>query len=371
MENMEVKVKNKELIEKKDIGYIHLKAKDVFEKLSGRSVLLTGAGGFLGYYLIKAILDWNDKNKNKIFLTALSNFRSGIPLWMTASKNRADFKIIRGDIVNYVLPSNVAFDHIIHAASIASPTFYRLYPIDTINSNVQGLYLILNYMIKRNKTTRPVKGLLFFSSSEVYGDPTEGNIPTPETYRGNVSFTGPRACYDESKRFCETLCVNYSKVYNLSIMIARPFNNYGPGMKMTDGRVIADFSRNILQNKDIIMFSNGNPSRTFCYVVDGLVGYLKILARGRNSEAYNIGTEKPEISMKDLALKMARIGRQEFGYKGKVITKLNKDKNYLTDNPQRRCPKIQKARRELGYNPEITLEEGLRRVMIWYRETKL
>ena len=271
------------------------------------------------------------------------------------------------NITQYQPAKGVFFDQIIHAASIASPTFYRRFPIKTIKANVWGLENILEYMVQRKKAKKPVKNLLFFSSSEVYGNPTEDNIPTPETYWGNVSFTGPRACYDESKRLGETLCVNYVRVHQLPIKIARPFNNYGPGMKITDGRVIADFSSNILKNKDIVVLSDGSPSRTFCYVADAIVGCLKVLVKGKRGEAYNIGVEKPEISIKDLATKMMAIGKKHFHYSGRVIAKKSTDQNYLIDNPQRRCPKISKAKKELNYQPEISLDEGLLKTMRWYQ----
>ena len=212
-----------------------------------KKVLITGAGGFLGYYLVKSILAWSDKEKEeKIGLAALSSFRNGVPNWFSVLGKRNDFRIIKKDITKFKLDKNLSFDYIIHAASIASPTFYRLFPIETINANVKGLYNILDYLVIKKNMKNPVKGLLYFSSSEIYGDPLPGDIPTSEDYRGNVSCTGPRACYDESKRFCETLCVNYAQVHHLPIKSARPFNNYGPGMKITDGRVIADFAKNIL-----------------------------------------------------------------------------------------------------------------------------
>lgn len=355
-------------VEKIDIEYIHSKASIEFKKLSNNSILITGANGFLGYYFIRSIMSWNDKYPNgAIRVIALSNFKNGVPAWISSLIKRSDFKIIRNDVAKFKLNKNLSFDYIIHAASIASPTFYRLFPIETINSNVQGLYNILNYMIYKKNTKDPVRGLLYFSSSEIYGDPLGDNIPTSEEYRGNVSCTGPRACYDESKRFCETLCVNYSKVFNLPIKSARPFNNYGPGMKITDGRVIADFSRNIIENKDIVIFSSGKPSRTFCYVADAIVGYLKVLTNGKSGEAYNIGVENPEISIKNLAEKMVNIGKKNFGYKGKIIMKESSDREYLTDNPNRRCPNIGKARRELGYSPKISLDEGLYGVLHWYK----
>ncbi|MBI2596914.1 NAD-dependent epimerase/dehydratase family protein [Candidatus Daviesbacteria bacterium] len=357
---------NKDAIEKGDLGYIHNKASEEFKILSGSTILFTGVNGFLGYYFVKSILAWNNiYPAKKIIVYALDTFKARIPKWL---QKRDDVKILKKDIIKYKPSSGISFDYIIHAASIASPIFYRKYPVETINANVIGLYNILSYMVKKQKTIRKVKGLLFFSSSEIYGDPTEGNIPTPETYRGNVSCVGPRACYDESKRFCETLCVNYSKVYNLPIKTARPFNNFGPGLKITDGRVIPDFANDILQNKDITLFSQGSPTRTFCYITDAVVGYIKILIKGRWGEAYNIGVEREEISMIDLAEKMKNIAIRHFGYSGKIIRKKSKDQEYLTDSPNRRCPQITKAKKELGYDPQITLDEGLTNTLIWYGE---
>lgn len=375
MENLErlnnfMQLPNKEAIEKADIAYIHSAARAELNKLAGHSVLLTGAGGFLGYYFIKTIARWNDAHpKGKIQLTALSSFRHGMPEHIREVAKRADIRIVKKDIVTYSLPTAQRFDYIIHAASIASPIFYRQYPIETINANVQGMYRILDYAVRRNTTRHKLRGLLYFSSSEIYGDPTPGNIPTSETYRGNVSCTGPRACYDESKRFCETLCVNYAAVHSLPIVVARPFNNYGPGLKIDDGRVIPDFARNILDNTDIVMYSNGSPSRTFCYVADALVGYIKILTRGRSGEAYNIGVEKPEITVSQLAQKMIVIGKKYFQYRGSLKIAKSRDTAYLTDNPERRCPRIAKAVKELGYAPSITLADGLVRTMMWYNDS--
>jgi nucleoside-diphosphate-sugar epimerase len=366
---METKI-DKEWVERTDLEYILSAAKNSFEILSKKNLLLTGAGGFLGYYFIKSILAWNDAYPKKVIhLTVLSTFTKGVPSWMKRLHKRIDLRLIKGDITKYKISGRENFDYIIHAASSASPPYYRKYPIETINANVQGLYRILEYMLKRKTSTRPARGLLNFSSSEIYGDPTKGNIPTPEDYRGNVSCTGPRACYDESKRFCETLSVNYARVHKLPIKSARPFNNYGPGMKITDGRVIADFSRNIVGNRDITMLSDGGPSRTFCYVSDAIVGYLKILTSGESGQAYNIGVEGPEIRVRELATRMIKIAKAHFNYKGKLVKKLSTDREYLTDNPIRRCPDIKKARSKLGFNPSVSLDEGLLKTLVWYHNS--
>jgi nucleoside-diphosphate-sugar epimerase len=258
------------------------------------------------------------------------------------------------------------FEYIIHAASIASPTYYRKDPIGTMDANINGLRNLLDYALGRIKSGKAFEGFLFYSSSEIYGDPSPENIPTAEGYRGLVSCTGPRACYDEAKRYGETLCVNFAQQYKVPVKSARPFNNYGPGLKITDRRVLPDYARDVLNGRDIVMLSDGSPKRTFCYVADAICGYYKILIKAKPGEAYNIGVEKPEISMLELAEKIVAQARGLFGYQGKIVRQQSTDKDYLLDNPGRRCPIIEKARKELGYNPSIQIDEGLRRSLLWY-----
>ena len=183
-----------------------------------------------------------------------------------------------------------------------------------------------------------------FSSSEVYGDPSKDSIPTEEIYRGNVSTTGPRACYDEAKRFSETICYLFAQEYQMPITMVRPFNNYGPGMKINDKRVPADFAKAIIENKNINIFSDGNPTRTFCYISDAITGYLKALTYGK-FDIFNIGTEKPEISIRNLAEIYKSHGINYFKYTGEITFLESNDLDYMTDNPNRRCPSIKKAKR--------------------------
>jgi nucleoside-diphosphate-sugar epimerase len=160
--------------------------------------------------------------------------------------------------------------------------------------------------------------------------------------------------------------VNFAQVHNVPVRIARPFNNYGPGLKITDGRALPDFASNVLAESDIVMYSDGAPTRTFCYVADAVVGYMKILLRGRDGESYNIGADDDEISMLGLAQLVVETAGELFGYKGSVIFEKSEDVEYLTDNPNRRRPIIDKARSELGYDPRISLQDGVRRSLIWY-----
>ena len=164
--------------------------------------------------------------------------------------------------------------------------------------------------------------------------------------------------------------MNFAREYDLPVTIARPFNNYGPGLKLTDRRVLPDFARDVLAGRDIVMLSDGKPTRTFCYVADPVAGYLKILTHGRPGEAYNIGVEEPEVSMADLAQLVVDAAADLFGYEGKAVFQESADDEYLVDNLNRRQPDISKARRELGYDPHVGLDEGLLRSMLWYAENR-
>jgi nucleoside-diphosphate-sugar epimerase len=355
-----------------DLELICRVASTELARISGKRLMVAGGAGFLGYYLVQAALHWNGRNPSAppIHVTVLDNFIRGVPAWLTGLNGNPSLTLIRHDVTQ-PLPSGLERQSfLIHAASIASPIYYRKYPIETMDANINGLRHMLDYCCRQNESGHPVEGMLFYSSSEIYGDPSTENIPTDETYRGYVSCTGPRACYDESKRFGETLCVNFAQQRAVPVKMARPFNNYGPGLKITDGRVIPDFARNILGGADIVMLSDGSPKRTFCYVADAVAGYFKVLVKGRAGEAYNVGVETPEISVADLAERMVALGRNLFGYKGKVVRQASADALYLVDNPNRRSPVIAKARAELGYDPEIDIDEGLRRSMLWYASNR-
>jgi UDP-glucuronate decarboxylase len=365
-------VVNSQDIIKQDLDQICKGLEEEFNCIAGKNLLITGGAGFLGYYFVQSVLHWNRKaNRSKnIQLTVYDNYSRGVPKWLTGLEGDENLTLLKHDIRN-PLPRDIGdFQYIIHAASIASPTYYRKDPIGTMDANVNGLRMLLEYFKQQKEEGKEVEGFLFFSSSEIYGDPTAQDIPTPEDYRGYVSCTGPRACYDEAKRYGETLCVNFAQQYNLPIKVARPFNNYGPGLKITDRRVLPDFARDVLAGKDIVMLSDGSPKRTFCYVTDAITGYYKILVKGHSGEAYNIGVESPEISVAELAEKVVGLAKELFGYQGKVIRQGSSDQDYLVDNPSRRCPVIAKARNHLGFDPSILVDEGLRRSLIWYYDNR-
>ena len=353
----------------RDLDYMCDALREELPRLCGKHLLITGGAGFLGYYLVQLALHWNRRSPGRpVQVTVLDSYVRGSPAWLEELREDPALSVIRHDMTAPLPEGFGEFQYIVHAASIASPTYYRRHPIATMDANVNGLRALLEHARRARERDRGVEGFLFFSSSEIYGDPTPEHIPTPETYRGNVSCTGPRACYDEAKRYGETLCVNFAAQVGIPVRVARPFNNYGPGLKITDGRALPDFARDVLAGRDIVMFSDGSPRRTFCYVADAVIGYYKILIRGRSGEAYNIGVEQPEISIRELADLVVAEARELFGYQGRVDRRPSPDADYLADNPIRRCPVIAKAQSELGFNPSVALREGVRRSLIWYAQ---
>ena len=350
-----------------DLEDILERAREEFDALSGKRLLVTGGAGFLGYYLVQSALAWNELHPDRpVRVTVLDSYVRGVPTWLQRVDGDA-LTLLEHDVRDPLPPEVGHFDYVVHAAGIASPTFYRQYPLETMDANVMGLRLLLDRCREAaSRQGEDTVGFLFFSSSEIYGDPPADQVPTPETYRGNVSCTGPRACYDESKRFGETLCVTFALQHRLPVTMARPFNNYGPGLKITDRRVIPDLARDVLEGRDVVLLSDGSATRTFCYAADAIVGYLKVLVKGRPGEPYNIGSESPEVSMAELAERIVAQARELFGYEGRVVRGTSDDPAYLVDNPNRRRPLIEKARTELGYEPTVDLDEGLRRSLLWY-----
>lgn len=359
-------MKNAQDVIATDLTYICGNLEEEFAAIAGKNLLIVGGAGFLGYYLVQSALHYNKGAANPIRVTVYDNYVRGVPQWLDDLSDDPNLTLVRHDIT-HPLPADMPdFSYIMHGGSIASPTYYRQYPIETMDANVNGLRSLLDYAKGQKDAGKPLDGFVFFSSSEIYGDPTPENIPTPEDYRGYVSCTGPRACYDESKRYGETLCVNFAQQHGLPIKMARPFNNIGPGLKITDRRVLPDFARDIFAGRDIVMLSDGSPKRTFCYVAEAIIGYYKILVKGHPGEPYNVGVETPEISVAELAERLVALARDLFGYTGRVIRQASADADYLIDNPNRRCPVIAKARLHLGFNPTIGIDEALKRALLWY-----
>jgi len=326
-------------------------------RLAGKTLLVTGGSGFLGGYFLD-VVSWLNEHQlsTPCRLICLDNLLSGKKDRIAHLLDKNYFTFLEQDVTK-PLSFQGPLDYIIHAASCASPTIYRQYPIETIDANVLGARSLLQQAYEKN-----AQSFLYLSSSEIYGDPLAEHIPTPETYRGNVSCTGPRACYDESKRLAETLCMNFFTKHGVPIKIARPFNLYGPGMLLEDKRVIPDFVGNVLRKEPLVMYSSGSDLRTFSYVGDAITGFFKILLSDYNGEAFNVGSDlQTETSIKALAHLINELG----GNTSEIIHKVSEDKNYLKDNPRRRCPDLTKIKTRLQYEPAIDLKTGLARYMTW------
>jgi UDP-glucuronate decarboxylase len=329
------------------------------QRFSGKTILLCGGAGFLGRHFISVFRRLNKEVLTKpCKVISADNFITGEQLALYEG-DRHDSNIV--DVwadISYPLPVREDLHFIIHAAGVASPVYYMKYPLETIDSAVQGTKNLLE-LARKNEG---IEGFLFFSSSEIYGDPDPKSVPTPETYHGYVSSVGPRACYDESKRLGETIATVYHQRYNVPVTIVRPFNVFGPGMKHDDRRVIPMFTYEALNDRAIPVHGDGQQTRTFCYITDAISGFLRTLLRGRRGEPYNIGNANNEISMGNLAKMYSSV------VPGSTFHYISYPNTYPAGEPQRRCPDLTKAARDLGYASQVDLQTGLARFVAWARE---
>lgn len=334
------------------------------EQLGGKHVLITGGRGFLGRYFTAVFRHLNQTHlvSAPIRVTCMDNLISAGP----AGADLSEFPSEKDEPIRYwqhnvieSFPDVGPVDFILHAAGIASPAHYRKFPLETMEVAITGLKNALE-LARKN----PGCKLSFFSSSEIYGDPDPANVPTAEAYRGNVACLGPRSCYDSSKRMGEGLVQIYVEQHGVHATIIRPFNVYGPGMQATDYRVLPNFAARIALGEPLEIYGDGKQTRTYCYVADAIGGFLRVLLHGRAGEPYNIGNPSPEISVSDLGA-LAQIAS---GGTTGVEVKPH-PASYPADEPNRRCPDISKAARELGYAPRIALGDGLARFFSWALET--
>lgn len=346
-----------------DLRDISHEIKDVSQKLEGKTVLIAGGAGFLGKYLV-AELDYLNKNQlsNPCNVIVMDNLLSGLRDNVQENEN---VRFIQQDISKpFEIDDKV--DYILHAASLASPVFYNKYKLETIDAGYLGTRNLLE-IAKKNKGT--LENYAHFSSSEIYGNPLPEFIPTKEDYFGNVSCNGPRSCYDESKRVGEALTATYKEVYGIPTTIIRPFNTYGPGMRLDDGRVISNFVVAALKGEEIPMYRGGTQTRTFCYIGDATAGYLKALLSPRSGErVFNIGNDKPEVTMNYVAeLVLDLVGNKDARIR--YIDKENAMSVYHDKvDPDRRCPDLTRARSVLNYNPKTTLEQGVKNFIDWAKD---
>ncbi|MCL2575619.1 MAG: NAD-dependent epimerase/dehydratase family protein [Defluviitaleaceae bacterium] len=325
-------------------------------KLNGKTIFITGFAGSLGFMMVQFFAQYGKELGIK-HIYALDNYIFGKPNWVQDLQNHPLFTIREGDVVYEDFSFAADADLIFHMASLASPVYYRLHPIETMDADVVGLRRLLDFYENKD-----IYNLLFYSTSEIYGDPYPTMVPTPETYWGNVNTAGPRACYDESKRYAETLCYNFYYAKGFPSTIIRPFNSYGPGLRTNDKRAPADFALNVLNGEPIVLYSDGKATRTFCYSTDMTIASLKCALYGK-FDIFNAGNDLGEMTVYQLAQIYQKTAKDLFGYEGEIVMRKHMDKHYNTDNPQRRCPDLVKIKNALGYAPQVSVEKGVERYL--------
>ena len=336
-----------------DIDEISDRIQNDAKNFSNKTILLTGGKGFLGRYIVEVFRKLNkEKLKQSAKLIVLDNLITAGDFGIESISD-SNIKFIQHDVIKKI-EIQEKIDYIIHAAGIASPQHYQKHPLETLEISITGTKNMLE-LAKINDAK-----FTFFSSSEIYGDPTEDNIPTTEKYRGNVSTQGPRACYDEGKRTGETLCYIYNNYENVKTTIVRPFNFFGPGMQEKDYRVLPNFASQIKNNKPLNVYGTGNQTRTYCYITDAITGLFQVILLGTPGGIYNIGNPNPEVSVIELVKKISESINREIPY-----NIIEHPSNYPSSEPNRRCPSIEKAQNEIKYNPNVELNEGLRRFFSW------
>jgi len=342
-------------------------AKDVAERIrskfnlpSALKFVITGSQGFLGSQLMNSLDQLAAISKINIRVICIDN---GIRANNRIAYGNLKIKYKKADVSE--LGSSRVFrntNYFVHLASIASPVFYREFPLETLMANVYGTKNVLD-LAKKFKS----QGCLLMSTSEIYGDPSPDAIPTSESYRGNVAYAGPRACYDESKRVLETLAWIYQNKIGIPVSVVRPFNVYGPGMRLDDGRIIPDLVSAILENMDMQIYSDGGPTRSYCYVSDSVFFMLAALFSGHSNPVVNIGADLTETSVRDLARMVADLGKV-VGWSGELRFPASDDPEYLVDNPQRRMPDLTRLRDLVGDFENLPIDVGLNRMIAHYME---
>ena len=337
-----------------DIEEIYDRNRQLLESLSGKTVVITGAAGFLGRYFLGVFAKTNESLAEPIRLIGIDSYiTSNHPDLDASIRAIPNLEWIHGDAaIASQLPEK--FDYILHAAGIASPQHYRANPLLTIDVTINVTRALLE------KAKNDKSRMVFFSSSEIYGDPSPENVPTKEDYRGNVSSRGPRACYDESKRLGETLCWVYQTYYDTHVSVVRPFNVYGPGMMPTDYRVLPNFAASISRGEKLSVYGTGKQTRTFCYITDAITGFLKVLVEANEPDVFNVGNPTPEINMLDLVSEISKVKGQNF-----LLELQNYPETYPADEPNRRCPDVTKLSNLLNFQPQVDLPDGLQRFFDW------
>lgn len=331
-----------------------------FEKelstLQGKTILITGGNGFLPSYLVDTFNTMNKVLKKPIKMLLVNKNPITDSSRLSHLRNNPNVKFLTQDVgEDFEITEKPSI--IMHAASRANPSSFLADPIDTINANVNGMRTLLEYARKN-----PVEEFIFFSSGENYGNPLSAFIPTPETYPGNVDPLNRHSCYIESKRFCESYAMAYYRQYNVPVKLLRIMLAYGPGIR-DDGKVVSDFFNAAIADRKITIRDRGEAKRSFSYASDAARAIFRVMFHGTAGEAYNIGDDTNNVTIKSLASLIA----QTLGEDIEVLPNMNAPQKeiYGEDNRFLDITKI----RKLGFEPKVSLEEGLKRLKEHYQET--
>lgn len=310
--------------------------------------LVAGGAGFIGSHLCDALLAKGHS------VVAVDNFITGQRRNLEHLLGHPRFEFIEHDVTQ---PLDVQVDMIFHLASPASPIGYLKHPVETSLVNSVGTYNLLE-LARRYRAT-----FLLASTSEVYGEPLEH--PQSEEYRGNVSCTGIRSCYDEGKRFAESLTMTYCRHYDVNTRIVRIFNTYGPRSDPNDGRLVPNFVVHALRGSPIPVYGDGTQTRALCYVSDLVDGILRMAQEpDLAGEVVNLGNPDERT-----VLEYARLIKRLADSPSPIIhVSANNLGSRISDDPSRRCPDISKARRILQWEPKVAVEEGLSKTIDWFRQ---
>ena len=305
-------------------------------------VLITGVAGFLGSHLADRFLSEGHE------VLGMDNFLTGSAENIGHLMGNEQFNFIRHDVTEFIYVQG-ALDGVLHLASPASPIDYLKLPIQTLKVGSLGTHKALGLSLEKNAR------FLLASTSEVYGDPQVH--PQKEDYWGHVNPTGPRGVYDEAKRFAEALTMAYHRYHGLDVRIARIFNTYGPRMRLDDGRVVSNFLVQAIQGKQLTIYGDGTQTRSFCYIDDMLDGLYQLFMSNR-TDPINLGNPD-EFSILELVDILQRVVGHDLEVTHESLPE---------DDPQVRQPDITTAKEVLDWEPEITLEEGLRRSLPYFQE---
>ena len=325
-----------------------------WEQFAGKTILVSGANGFLPAYMVETLLYLNEARSSNCCVIALVRNRNKAEKRFAHVLGRPDFRLHVQDVCSPVSLSERA-DFIIHAASQASPKYYGVDPVGTLSANTLGTHNLLAFAKQSS-----AEGFLFLSSGDVYGKVANPDVPITENDYGSLDPTDVRSCYGESKRLGETMCVTWHHQFGVPVKIVRPAHTYGPGLALDDGRVFADFVANIVRGENIVLKSAGTARRAFCYLTDATLAFFTVLLRGQNTHAYNVTNENCEVSVVELAHLLVGLFPEK--HLSVRFAQGSVQPGYIPSKIERGVLDTTKIR-ALGWSPTTSLEAGFRKTV--------